>query len=447
MGIDRERLVRRHNPRLGRIDKLSPFTVGNGEFCFTADVTGLQSFPDIYLEGIPLCTLSNWAWHTEPRPDRLAGHTLKLKEYDTYGRAVSYPTSQDGQEDLYEWLRANPHRLHLGQLGLEMRLSDGRLASPSDVESIDQELDLWTGVLRSRFSIEGVPVSVETCCHPRRDAVALRVESPLLSSGRVSWVLRFPYGSGNMSAADWNRPHLHSTQSIHVSRSGACLLRVVDDQRYFVAVRYPEGTRIERVDRHSLAFSAPESATVAEFTCCFEQSFPREEPLSYVAVKEASVEHWVEFWTEGGAVELSESTDPAAAELERRVVLSQYLTAIQCSGSLPPQETGLTCNSWYGKFHVEMHWWHAAHFARGTGRTFSSAAFGGISRFTQRRESLQLIRDTQERAGPRWWVPKAIKARRRSLRFSYGSSPTRYSSRSCATGRGATILFFMSTET
>ena len=49
--------------------------------------------------------------------------------------------------------------------------------------------------------------------------------------------------------------------------------------------------------------------------------------------------------------------------MERRIVLSQYLTRIQCAGSLPPQETGLTCNSWFGKFHLEMHWWHAAHFA------------------------------------------------------------------------------------
>jgi len=44
-------------------------------------------------------------------------------------------------------------------------------------------------------------------------------------------------------------------------------------------------------------------------------------------------------------------------------VLSQYLTAIQCAGRFPPQETGLTYNSWEGKFHLEMHWWHAAHFA------------------------------------------------------------------------------------
>jgi hypothetical protein len=77
----------------------------------------------------------------------------------------------------------------------------------------------------------------------------------------------------------------------------------------------------------------------------------------------ASEKHWDRFWHTGGAIDLAGSRDPRAEELERRVVLSQYLTAIQCAGSMPPQETGLTVNSWYGKFHLEMHWWHAAHFA------------------------------------------------------------------------------------
>ena len=44
------------------------------------------------------------------------------------------------------------------------------------------------------------------------------------------------------------------------------------------------------------------------------------------------------------------------------MMLSRYLLAIQCSGNTPPPETGLTCNSWYGKFHLEMHLLHAAHF-------------------------------------------------------------------------------------
>ena len=65
----------------------------------------------------------------------------------------------------------------------------------------------------------------------------------------------------------------------------------------------------------------------------------------------------------GGVIDLSGNTDPRAAELERRIVLSQYLMAVHDSGPLPPQETGLGVNSWFGKFHMEMYWWHAAHWA------------------------------------------------------------------------------------
>ena len=46
-------------------------------------------------------------------------------------------------------------------------------------------------------------------------------------------------------------------------------------------------------------------------------------------------------------------------------MLSQYLLAVQEAGSLPPEESGLFNNSsnWNGKFHLEMHWWHGAHYA------------------------------------------------------------------------------------
>ena len=84
---------------------------------------------------------------------------------------------------------------------------------------------------------------------------------------------------------------------------------------------------------------------------------------SFADVLEASGSSWREFWESGAAIDLSESTDPRAAELERRIVLSQYLTRVHGSGHLPPQETGLVTNSWQGKFHLEMHLWHAAHFA------------------------------------------------------------------------------------
>ncbi len=64
----------------------------------------------------------------------------------------------------------------------------------------------------------------------------------------------------------------------------------------------------------------------------------------------------------GAAADFSGSTNPLAQKMENRIILSRYLTAVQCVGDVPPQESGLTCNTWYGKHHTEMAWWHIAHF-------------------------------------------------------------------------------------
>ncbi len=86
-------------------------------------------------------------------------------------------------------------------------------------------------------------------------------------------------------------------------------------------------------------------------------------PDTFAAVEAASRAGWEHYWTTGGAIDLSGNTDPRAAELERRIVLSQYVMRVHDAQSYPPQETGLGVNSWYGKFHMEMYWWHAAHWA------------------------------------------------------------------------------------
>src|SRR5436190_19023927 len=69
--IDRKALVTRHNPVMRTFDPLSPLSVGNGEFAFTADVTGLQTFPWDYDKTMPSCTMSQWGWHTSPLPSGL----------------------------------------------------------------------------------------------------------------------------------------------------------------------------------------------------------------------------------------------------------------------------------------------------------------------------------------------------------------------------------------
>ena len=51
--IDREALVARNNPQVASFDSLASLSVGNGEFAFTVDATGLQTFPSMYSKGVP----------------------------------------------------------------------------------------------------------------------------------------------------------------------------------------------------------------------------------------------------------------------------------------------------------------------------------------------------------------------------------------------------------
>src|SRR5579859_33218 len=142
--LNRRELVRRHNPVLTHVDERAPLSVGNGEFAFTVDVTGLQSLPHLYESTVPLCTQSQWGWHSSPAPDGLGPADLRLEEFDTYGRQVGYATSSKGQEKLFNWLRENPHRLNLARIGL---LIDGRPIALEEIGGVRQTLDLWTGTI------------------------------------------------------------------------------------------------------------------------------------------------------------------------------------------------------------------------------------------------------------------------------------------------------------
>ena len=363
--INRSELVRRHNPELNRVDFLSPFTVGNGEFAFTADITGLQSFPEeYYANGIPLETLSNWAWHSMPNPD---GFQLKdaCEWIDTHGRRIGYPTRQNTPAG--KWLRANPHRMPLGQTGFLLIKANGTPATPDDVRNVRQHLDLWTGVLHSAYSLEGDSVQVTTVCHPQLDMVAIRVESPLIAKGRLRIVFAFPYSYDlsikNKPPLDWRHPDLHQTDILSRNQHRVVLSREADSTRYTVTIGWSGNAILEKQATHRYVLLPSPPTRTIEFTFLFAESTGGAELPDVRSTLSASRRHWENFWNRGGAMDFSGCTDPRAFELERRIVLSQYLTRIQSAGSIPPQESGLTHISWYGKHHTEMAWWHTAHFA------------------------------------------------------------------------------------
>jgi len=362
--IDRHALVKRHNITINKPAPLTPLSVGNGEFAFTADITGLQTFPAYHDKGMPLGTQSQWGWHSMPDPEEYVLSDV-LEEYDVWGRNVPYASDgkyPKGYSPAATWLRSNPHRIDLGRIGFRLAKPDGSAANIKDLANSSQTLNLWTGLLSSRFESDGQPVSVRTVCHPARDILAVKVTSPLLEKGRLSVSLAFPYGStGWRSSADWSSPNRHKTQS-HIGNGKAEFIRSLDSDRYYVRLLSPTKGHIKAVSQHEYEISQP-NGNALEIVFLFSSKKVLEAMPDFETVKVAAEDHWQDFWSKGGAIDFSQCTDPRALELERRVVLSQYLTAVNCAGSYPPQETGLVCNSWHGKFHLEMHWWHAVHFA------------------------------------------------------------------------------------
>src|SRR5690349_11831625 len=196
--IDREQLVRRHTVHLSKADPLESLTVGNGQFAFTADVTGLQSFPAYYQKGVPLGTQSEWGWHSFPNTEKYRREET-LREYELEGKKITYCVQVKEPErsrKAVDYFRQNPHRLQLGNIGLEITKKNGSIATIEDIQNIDQQLDMWTGKLESRFTVENIPVTVTTYAHQEQDAIAVQISSPLLTEKRIALRLHFPYPNG-----------------------------------------------------------------------------------------------------------------------------------------------------------------------------------------------------------------------------------------------------------
>lgn len=362
--IDRRALVTRHNPVIRTVDVDAPLTVGNGNFAFTADLTGLQTFAALYQRtGIPTETLSRWCWVTDENPN---GYSLADANKDFTlpdGRVLGFPTRSSTPAG--DWLRRNPRNHPMGQLALEWQKADGTEFVPADISEPEQTLDLWSGIITSRFKLGGVPVTVTTACASLTDTIGVQIESPLVDEGKLRVRLRFPRGHDpavkNTPALDWSQPDRHGTFIREQQDDRIDLVRVVGSTRYSVTIASNDRLLFNRAGPHEYDIAA--STGVLRFALTFSRIPLDHPPYDTEGVRKASMQAWEKFWREGAAVDFSGSTDPRAAQLEQRIVLSRYLMAVQMAGDVPPQESGLTCSTWYGKHHTEMIWWHTAHFA------------------------------------------------------------------------------------
>ena len=353
--IDRKKVVQRNNPHVVAMDSLSSLSVGNGGFAMTVDGTGLQSFPKAYSKGVPLGTMSDWGWHSYANPEHYKPEE-SWRYYD-YGRGRKEPYATQVKDDKRkkaagDWYRVNPHRLHLGTLGLSLG------SDPKQVKNIDQTLDMWKGVVKSQFIYKGKAYAVETACDPQLDMIATHVQS----KGTIAIDVRFAYPTGGHcdDACDWTKDNLHSTTLVAHTANSAVLKRKVDETVYFVMLRWQGAARLKQKGKNFFQLQAKSSDL--KLTCEYAE-LQSSANKTFADVAAAANAYWTGYWQKGAMVDFGACKDARAKELERRVVLSQYLLAIQDAGDTPPQETGLTYNSWFGKFHLEMILWHQAQFA------------------------------------------------------------------------------------
>ena len=260
----------------------------------------------------------------------------------------------------------NPHRLDLGRVGLILRSDpNGEPESdPSALSNVEQRLSLWSGTIASSFGYAGEAVVVTTAVDPDSATVAYRIASSLLASGHLGVELAFPYASdGFMKTADWESNDRHTTVIVAYREGGARIERTLDATTYAVELAWSAGAQQGTAEAdHRFQVTSASGLPGPRGHIHSRDTVLRRRRPSTRSLR----------LPQGGGSRSGRVGRPSIlrdrliherGELERRIVLSQYVTAVNCAGSMPPQETGLVANSWHGKSHLEMHWWHAAHFA------------------------------------------------------------------------------------
>ncbi|KAI1330548.1 Six-hairpin glycosidase-like protein [Xylariaceae sp. FL0255] len=360
--IDRKSVVQAFNPRRNASSSTTPLQVGNGNFAFGADVTGLQTFN-------PFASMTTWGWHNfslPTTPGQTEPSDFVGLDWWTHGRLVNYDQPNPAQPDISNWLIENPQRLNLGTIGFSF--SNGQDVTEDMLQDKTQVLDLWTGQLSSSFKYNGSTVSVETWADATSATVGISVKSKLLSSGSLGMFFDYPYPDVNKFDAPFvgvfNATSNHTTNLLSLSQS-ATIQHILDNTTYYTAIEWGAKAEISGPAEGTHRYFLQPSGDAEELTLSVTFS-PLSNPQvpSFEDITTASTQQWDSYWNLGGFVDLTGTDSPNATELQRRIILSQYLTAVNQASSNPPQESGLVNNGWYGKFHLEMVLWHTLHFAR-----------------------------------------------------------------------------------
>ncbi|KAK0380683.1 hypothetical protein CLIM01_01963 [Colletotrichum limetticola] len=342
--IDRKTIVESFNivrtevPRV--IDNTTtPLQVGNGDFAFNFDITGTQSL-------VPFNTLSSWGWHK----DALPRNGEKLEEYAgvpvvTHGREVIYDLEDPNLPEISKWLSANPNRINLGRISLSYKNE-----TLSSITEPRQVLDLWNGVTTSSFKVDGEDVKVVTQGDFDTDSVTFDIESVLIFEGTLRVEFDFPFppihkvektSDFEVFMGSYQFPDNHTTSIVKPgidSDDTAHIHHTMQETSYYQNLRWPKETplTLRRIGKQNSnttnahrygLFPAASGKNVTRanglsFTAQYNLKLQR--PSLPSSIRRRNSLDWQRYWQEGGFVDLTQSSNPNATELQRRIILSQW---------------------------------------------------------------------------------------------------------------------------
>jgi len=301
------------------------------------------------------------------------------------------------------WLIQNPQRLNLARVGFwfdpNLTITESSLSNKS------QTLDLYSGLITSHFTVLGSHVQVQVSADPDSDTVSIQIDSDLIKSGKLGVFFDFPYSDVNKFDAPfvgvWNLTSLHQT-SIDQSDGQATIRHDIDSTTYYTSIQWNADASISgpinSTHRYVLA-PATNSDSSLGLTVNFSPKPGQDFPDS-VSVAHSSSDWWSDYWENGAFIDLTGADNANSTELQRRIILSQYNLAVNEAGKDSPQESGFVNNGWYGKFHMEMVFWHLGHWARwGKWSILGRAVPGIYERFLP--SSIERASD-QGYTGARW---------------------------------------------
>ncbi len=322
-------IVEQFNIHYKGLEFNEPLSVGNGNLAVTVDGLCTQTFYQKYQE-IPLVSMSHTCWITNNNIPH-----IEPKCYQAHRHKVRYFTDSTNQEEGYMALRSYPYQFHFFLYQLFYK---DHLVEAKEVKDIVQELNVYDGIITSTFSFQ--QRRIHTNCKVDEQKQVFRFEIKRAKGLHIR--IYFPKASSSRNASlfplcdsfEWNEGRI---------------IRHTENESFLAFLH--TNTKITNQQEYL-------DLEIDNENAYFEMSIGSQDRYLEHASLFASVKTRLFDALQDGLEE------EVCQELNRRMILSIYLLKVNSSGQYPASETGLTLNSWYSKFHLEMHPWHSLWMAK-----------------------------------------------------------------------------------